>query len=416
MQFRRCGWDERNGVRIRRVWHTRFPKRLFLGRLLNFLTFLWGAWLAAWRLPRFQVVVVETDPPLLCLLGAFLRWRTGAKLVIYLQDLYPDIAFALGKLPDNWLTRRLRQLMFSTYRSADRVVIVGRDMQKVLTAGGVARQRISWIPNWIDTDRVVPRKDENSFRSEHQLDGRFVVMYSGNLGLCQQLEDVVLAADRLRDREDIELLIVGDGASRPRLQEAAEKLALTNLRFLPYQPKERLAESLSAADLHLVPLDPRATFYLMPSKVYGILATATPLLAIVRDDCELAELTRSQGVGFVSAPGDPEALAQLVRTSADNRDELAEMGYAARRLAEWHFDRARLTKRFGRMLQRVLRSPEQAMGDRERRLARGTPASVGKVPQQSLVAETTTVREAQPLNASSAPTTNESLKTTPAEP
>ena len=352
--FRRRGWELRNGVRIRRVRHTRFPKRFALGRIANFLTFLLGAWLAALRLPRADVVVVETDPPLLCLLGVFLRWRRGAKLVIYLQDLYPDIAVALGKLPDNSSTRLLRHLMFAAYRRAARVVVVGRDMLPVLVDAGVARRRISWIPNWVDTERVVPCKHDNVFRRRHGLDGQFVVMYSGNLGLCQRLEDVVLAADRLRDRQDIVFTIVGDGASRPGLEQAIARLDLRNIQLLPYQPKDRLADSLSAADLHLVPLDPRVTDYLMPSKLYGILATGTPLLAVARANCELADLTRRQAIGLVCPPGDPEALADHVRSAADRREDLAEMGYAARRLAEWHCDRRKLTRRFGRMLIRVL--------------------------------------------------------------
>ena len=354
MHYRKQGWQDHNGVHVRRVWNARLPKRSLPGRAVNLLSYFVGAWLAALAVPRPDVVIVETDPPLLCLLGAFLRRWHRAKLVVYLQDIYPDIAVALGKLPDGLPTRLLRRLMFGAYRRADRVVVLSRDMRNLLAASGVNAQKIQCIPNWIDTRLVVPRKQRNAFRAEHGLDGQFVVMYSGNMGLCQRLDDVLSAADLLRDRNDVLFLLVGDGASRPQLQESARRLKLSNLRFLPYQPRDRLAESLSAADVHLVPLDPRVSSCLMPSKLYGVLASGTPLLAIAPDDCELAEITQREAVGLVVPPGQPETLANVIRNLLDEQGDLREMGVRARRLAERWYDRRRVVPQFARMLQELL--------------------------------------------------------------
>jgi glycosyltransferase involved in cell wall biosynthesis len=352
--FRRWGVETRNGVCIRRVWNSRFPKRFLPGRAVNLLSYLGNAWLATRRRMRADIVVVETDPPLLCLLGAFLQRRWGAKLVVYLQDIYPDVAIALGKLPEGRLARWLRRAMYATYRQADRVVVLSRDMERRLVDSGVAPHRISRIPNWIDTNQVFPHKESNAFREAYGLDGRFVVMYSGNLGLSQRLEDVLAAAETLRDRRDVEFVLVGDGASRRRLEASVRRANLNNVRFLPYQPREQLADSLSAADLHLVSLDPRVSSCLMPSKLYGILASGTPLVAVAPLECELSELTRRRGLGLVVPPGDPAALAKAICWGADHRDRLEEMGLAARKLAERHFDRRRVTRRFARMLNRLV--------------------------------------------------------------
>lgn len=349
--YHRRGQQTRRGVRVRRVWHTRFAKRSLAGRAVNLLSYLGGASLAAFTLPRPQCIVVETDPPLLCLAGALLRRWHAARLVVYLQDIYPDIAVALGVLPDGQPTRLLRRLIYGAYRRADRVVVLSRDMRDLLARSGVCARKIECIPNWTDTRAVLPRKEHNAFRAEHGLDGRFVVMYSGNMGLCQRLEDVLAAAARLRSRPDVLFLLVGDGVSRPRLENTARRMDLPNVRFLPYQPKDRLAESLSAADLHLVPLDPRVREFLMPSKLYGILASGTPMLAIAPEDCELAEITRREAVGLVVPPGEPEALAEAVRGLADGRGQLAPMGRAARRLAEARYDRRQSTSRFAEMLE-----------------------------------------------------------------
>ena len=354
VKFRRRGRQLRNGVRILRVWNTRFPKRFLPGRAVNLLSYLAGAALAALRVQRPDIVVVETDPPLLCLLGAFLRWWYGAKLVVYLQDIYPDIAIALDKLPNGRMTQSLRKLMFGIYRRADRVVVLSRDMEQLLIRSGVAPRKISCIPNWVDTAHIVPQKRQNAFRAEHGLDGELVVMYSGNMGLCQRLDDVLAAADRLRDRSDVLFLLIGDGASRISLQQTARRLALPNVRFLPYQPRQHLAESLSAADLHLIPLDPRITSCLMPSKLYAVLASGSPLLAVAPDDCELAELTRRHDIGVVIPPSQPEVLADRIRLIADHPWDLEEMGRRARRVAEDRYDRRRMTRRFGGMLSRLL--------------------------------------------------------------
>ncbi len=360
--FRSSGWEVHQGVKIRRVRHTRFPKSFLPGRVLNLLTYLAAAMWAALFLPRPDLIVCETDPPLLCLIAALLRRWHGAKLVIYLQDIYPDIAVALGKIRDGRLTGWIRRLMFGIYRRADRVVVLSRDMRDLLLTAGVPAERIECIPNWVDTERLVPDKQSNAFRQTHGLDGQFIVMYSGNLGLCQRLEDTLAAADRLRRRSDIVFLLVGDGASKRRLEESARQMNLPNVRFLPYQPKERLSESLSAADLQLVPLDPRIASCLMPSKLYGILASGTPLLAVAPEHCELADITRQAGVGMVVPPDCPEALADAILWGAEHPEDLEAMGYAARRLAEDCFDRRRITAQFSAMLTQV--SEEEVSGVR----------------------------------------------------
>lgn len=352
--FRRWGRQVQRGVNIDRVWHTRFSKASLTGRAINLLTYWMMAACVTMRMDRPAAIVVQTDPPILCLLGALLRRRHRCRLIVYLQDIYPDLAVALGKLSDSWLTRCLRNLMFGVYRQADRVVVLSADMQDVLLAAGVSPRRIVTVPNWTDTRCIVPQKSENAFRAQHSPAGQFLVMYSGNLGLSQQLDEVLQAAHLLRRRADIQFLLVGDGVSKARLRQLAQDLQLSNVRFLDYQPKSGLSASLSAADLHLVPLDPRIKNYLMPSKLYGILASQTPLIAVAPRDCELARFVESEGVGFVVSPGDSAALAERIESCADHREPLLAMGRAARRVAVDHFDRKLCTARFGNLLGETL--------------------------------------------------------------
>jgi glycosyltransferase involved in cell wall biosynthesis len=354
--YRRWGREVRHGVTIHRVWHTQFAKGFLPGRAVNYISFLLTSlWAACWT-QRPDVVVVETDPPLLSLIGGLLqRWR-GAQLIVYLQDIHPDIAVALGKLRANWLTRLLRRRLFAVYCRADRVVVLSRDMRQHVIAGGVSAERVVIVPNWIDVSVVYPIKQANVFRQRHGIEGRFLVMYSGNLGLCQRLEDVIAAAEVLRARTDILFLLVGAGVLQRQLEAQVARLSLANVRFLPYEPKSRLAESLSAADVHLVPLDARVAACLMPSKFYGVLASGSPLIAVAPEACELAQLAREHGLGLVVPPGDPAALAAAIERLASQPAELFEMGRRARRLAERQFDRRTVTARFADVLNSVLPS------------------------------------------------------------
>lgn len=350
VRCRAWGSQEHQGVTIRRVPHLKLGKRFLWARGLNLLTYFAGAAVTALFAKRPAAVVVETDPFLLPLLGRLLQARHGCRLIVYLQDIYPDVAVATGTVRNRWYIRLLRRCLFAVYRRADRVIVLGEDMRAILTQGGVPDERITTVPNWADTERIYPVREDNAFRRTENLDGQFVVMYSGNMGLCQNLDNILEAAGLLRDRSDIQFVFVGDGASRARLEGRARRRELANVRFRPYQPQSQLAHSLSSADLHLVPLDARVTGCLVPSKLYGILAAGVASLVVADERCEASRVIRESATGKIVAPDNPQQLAETIAWCAANRGELRQMGQRARLLAEREYDRKTATGRFGQLL------------------------------------------------------------------
>jgi colanic acid biosynthesis glycosyl transferase WcaI len=347
--------EMRRGVRILRVPHTRFPKGWLPGRAVNFVSFLGAAAIRAALCRRQDVVVVETDPFLLPFLGLILRWRHQGRLIVYLQDIHPEIGVAVGRLQESLLTRSLQRSLRAIYRRADRVVVLSRDMRRTLMSAGVPEQRIDLLPNWIDANRVRPTLGRNRFRARHGIaDETFLVMYSGNWGVTQQLEQVIEAAERLRGRHDVLFAFVGGGTAEASLREEVARRELMNVRFFPYQPKEELGDSLSAADLHLLTVHPAALNYLMPSKLYGILAVGRPLLAAVPRQSELAEEILTSGVGDVIEPGDVEAMVQIITEATTQCDALREKGRRGRLLAESRYDRPLITRQFGEVIDSVM--------------------------------------------------------------
>lgn len=348
--FSRSAAFVHNGVTIERVRHPQWGKRTLVARAIGLVGFLVAATIRAFRIGRPDVVVVETDPFLLALLGGWLKSRYRCRLIVYLQDLYPDIAVALGKVREGWLTRFLRSRLARAYGQADAIVVLSGDMKNRLVDWGIDGSRIVCVENWVDTSAVYPVKVNNPFRVRESIQNKFVVMHSGNMGLSQFLDNVLNAAALIDESTNLELLLVGEGATRRDLEAQAKRLELKKVRFLTYQPREELAQSLSAADLHLISMHPDAHHCLMPSKFYGILASGTPILAIAAQESELAKLIREHKIGLCVAPGDPARLAESLTWCANHQDELLEMGNRARLVAVENYDRKRQTARFGELL------------------------------------------------------------------
>jgi len=346
--------SQRNQVRIRRLKHLTLPKRRLALKALNYCSFVQSARRELKFIPRPDVVVFETDPFLLAFEADRLRRRTGCQLIGYLQDIYPDVAIATGKIRDNWLVKKLSKSLFKVYRACDRVVVLSRDMSQLLIDRGVDPERIEIIPNWADTDTIRPIETHSEFRARHGLLNAFVVMYSGNMGLTQRLTEFIDAARLTRDDSEIVYLFIGEGAQKADLQRMVAQEGLSNVRFLGYQPREHLAESLGAADLHLIPLTRECSRCLMPSKLYGVLAAGRAYLTNAVPGTELHDLTVAHETGFVVPTQDPAAIAQAIRIAKATPDRLKQMGQNGRNLAMQQYTRTVCITAFSRMLQKVL--------------------------------------------------------------
>lgn len=343
----------RNGVTIHRVSHTVLPKGNMLLKAVNFVSFAAACWRQILRLPMPDLVVFETDPFLLPFIADRLHRKRGVPMIGYLQDIYPDVAIALGKVKDSWAIRKLREKMFTVYQRCERMVVLSTDMKQLLLDSGVQENRIDIVPNWADTDTIRPiPREENEFLQREGLLGKFVVMYSGNLGLTQRLEEFIEAAALLKDEPEIEFVFIGRGARKASLQQHADTLELKNIRFLDYQPKEELAHSLSAADLHLIPLTKELSQCLMPSKLYGILAAGRPYLTNAPEGSELHRLTVEAEVGMVCEVGSPQSIADRILEVAARPLSLVSTGERARALAMKTCTRSRSVDQFHQLLKK----------------------------------------------------------------
>ena len=336
-----------------RAWGTRWPKGVPLGRMLNQASFFGLAGLTALRVPRPDIVVSLTDPPFLGLLALRLKRRLRVPFVYWCMDIYPDVAEAVGMAPGP-LAAAFNRVQRRILAGADAVVALADDMAARLADKGVADGRVRVIRNWADTRAIRPLKAGNRFRARQGLGDKFVAMYSGNFGYVWDLDAVLEAARRLRDDERVAFVLIGDGSTRAAVERRVRAEGLTNVRLLPYQARERLAESLSAADVHLVPLRRGVCGTVVPSKVYGILASGTPFAALSERDGEAARVVREHRCGWCGEPGDVAGLAGFIRFASSQPGRLRAMGGRARAAAECYYARPRQTAQFRDLLEQLV--------------------------------------------------------------
>lgn len=325
------------GVQIVRVRTARRAQSRVVGKGIAFFTFLCGATFHGLRLARRgDVIIAMTDPPLLGVVAWGIAKLRGSRLIHWVQDVYPEVAMAVSG--HTWL-RVLRPLRNVTWRGADRCVVLGEAMASLVRIAHVASNRITIAPNWAPAG-VVPLPSSDAavlrLRDEWGLTGKFIVVYSGNLGRVHDLATVVEAAQLVRPDEDIVFVFIGHGAQHDTLQRKVAERHLPHVRFIPPQRRELLSASLAVADLHLVTLRRGCEAVVFPSKIYGIAAAGRPMVFVGAPDCEIAEVIRSNDMGQVADSRAPEVLAEIIRRSPRDAASRKRQGEAALRFAAEH--------------------------------------------------------------------------------
>ncbi|HEX5902323.1 MAG TPA: glycosyltransferase family 4 protein [Actinomycetota bacterium] len=309
------------GVRILRVPTIGRQKGNLLSRTLSSVTFVLSvSWALVRRRRDYGGMVITTNPPFIGALGWLYSRLLRRPYLLIVYDVFPDFAISLGVLsPDSWIAKAWERLTRMTLAVAAVTVVIGRDMQDLVQRKMPPHlhDRIVMIPNWSDERRVhhVPAA-ANAFRQEHRLDGRFVVQYAGRLGQKHNLEPLIDAARLLSDTRAL-FQFVGDGDKRPKLEALAADLGLENVQFLPYQPMERLADMLSAADVAVVCLESGHTGISVPSKAYGVIASGTPIVGILDPDGEIGQMIKETGCGVLVDPVAEEIAAVIQDLMAD---------------------------------------------------------------------------------------------------
>src|SRR6187200_1249259 len=332
--------EERNGVRIVRVRSTTYERSQLHHRAANYGSYLGESIRTALRGERPDLVLCMTDPPVVGDIGLVVARRFDVPLLVISQDVFPEIAERVKRLEHPLVLGALRKLVGLYLRRADRVVAIGETMKLRLVHKGAREGRIEVIPNWVDTNEIQPHPRRNAWSAARGLD-----------------DTLVRAATFLRDLDRLRIMVIGFGARHGELTRLAQRLEVTRtVQFLDYQPREQLPLSLATGDLHYVGLARGLSGFVVPSRLYGILAAGRPALVSADADSEIVRIVEEVGCGIVVPPGRPELVASVIRDVAEGRLSLVGMGDLGRAWVEREADREVAFDRYRRVVADVVAS------------------------------------------------------------
>jgi colanic acid biosynthesis glycosyl transferase WcaI len=323
--------EEKNGVIIQRSYLRIKAKPNLVDRLLLELSFVMTSLPQALKGWQPDVILLTVPPLLVSLPATLLSLIYGCPVVLNLQDILPEAAVRVGLLKNKWMIRVFEALEKFAYRSAHTISVIADGFVENLVNKGVPASKIVCIPNWVNVNFISPLpKENNAWKSSYQLDGKFVVMYSGNIALTQGLETVIEAAFLLHHLPEIVFVIAGESKALANLRKYCLRCGASNVLLLPLQPREKLPEMLAAADVGLIVQKRNVISFNMPSKIPMLLASGRPIVAAVPANGTAAQAVSKSGGGIVIPPESPQALAKAVLELYTNSVKATELGQKGR--------------------------------------------------------------------------------------
>lgn len=354
-----AGFMIHRNIAISRTANTQYDKNVLKGKVCNAASFFLAALVKAFAQKAPDLFLLVTNPSFLGAMGPILKVLKKRPFVLIIHDLYPDIAIKTGYLkkgtPIDVLWQKMNRWI---YRSAHFIVVLGRDMQELVRRQmpSIHRSKVVYIPNWADPQLIQPMPfEKNRLIQQLGLQNKFVVQYSGNMGLTHDMETIIEAAIELREDHNIHFLLIGGGGKLPEIKATAARYRLHNMTFLPYQPRENLKHSLGAAHVGLVSLAKNTRGLSVPSKIYGIMASGRPTVAIVPARSEIAETVHGFRCGIVTPPGDASALVSAIIFLRADKSERTAMGQRAYTAFELSYTLRHGAQRYLDLIQQTMR-------------------------------------------------------------
>ena len=328
-------YRQTNGVGVHRVNALSFGRANKMGRLADYLSFYVLALLKAIRFPRADICISLTTPPFIGLIAVLLKRLRGTRFVLWVMDVYPEVAVAYGVIRKRGLLNRLcTGLSRLLYSRAAVIISLGQVMAERLVEAGAKREKIITAHNWAVGEQYPREQMSAQLRQRWNLNGEVTLMYSGNLGLGHDLETVVKAVSSLETREKLRLLIIGNGKGRAPLERLSKELELRCVEFHEPVPMEALGQMLAVGDIHIVTQKEGTEGLIVPSKLYGILAAGRAVLFVGPEHCEAAQILADSGAGLIAPCGDIATAAREIKKLLSDEQMRIEMGKRARKFYE----------------------------------------------------------------------------------
>ncbi len=345
----------RSSVNMVDVWHVKLPmkgQRVYT-RVLDYIYFhLMSLFIGFLMLGRHDIVIAPSPPLTMGLVSWLLGLRMGSPSIYNVQELYPDFAINQGLIRNAAFISLLRRMERFVYARNTIIVTRSEWVSQIIRQRGVSNGKLTVIPNFVDTELYHPLPRINEFSTQHGLNSDFIILYGGNVGLSQDWDSLLYAAEEL-SQLPLKFVIVGGGARSTWLEEEVAKRRLKNVMLLGYKPRHEMAMINASADVCTIPMKTDTTVDTFPSKIYTIMACAKPVIVQADANSELAWLVNEVGFGRVTAPDDSKAYTEAVRQAFGQRDVLYEEGLRGRVFVENTYSKEVVGKKYHELIRRL---------------------------------------------------------------
>lgn len=333
--------EEYKGIKLVRVRVPEFTKSNKISRIKNLLAYFFNSLIATAKIEKQDYIYTISQPPILGgVLGVLGKWIKGGKLIYNIQDFNPEQTIAVGYARNKLLLNTVMAVDKFSCKNSDKVIVVGRDMQETLKSRFNNKRVPSnvFINNWINEKEIYPL-DQNhpkiiAFKEKYNLKDKFIIMYSGNIGLYYDLENIIKVIGEFKDREDVVFAFIGDGTVKSKIEEYVTNNNLNNVTFIPYQDKADLIYSLNAADIHWVVNAKGIKGVSVPSKLYGVMAAGKPVLGVLDEGSEARLIVEECNCGVCIEPGNYKEISRNIEYILNNKELIKSLGRNGRKYLE----------------------------------------------------------------------------------
>lgn len=330
-----------NGINVVRVRVPEFQKSNKVSRIKNLLAYFFNSLLATLKLEKHDYVFTISQPPILGgVLGVLGKWIKGGKLIYNIQDFNPEQTMVIGYAKNKLLLSTVMMIDKFSCKQSNKVIVVGRDMQETLK-NRFNNKKVpenTFINNWIDEKEIYPLNENYpkvvAFKEKYNLQDKFIIMYSGNIGLYYDLENIIKVIGKFNGREDVIFAFVGDGTVKKEIESYAIENKLRNVTFIPYQEKADLIYSLNAADIHWVVNAKGIKGISVPSKLYGVMAAGKTVLGVLDEGSEARLIVDECNCGLCTEPGNYNEIYNKIEYILSNKEKIKELGQNGRKYLE----------------------------------------------------------------------------------
>lgn len=333
--------EDYKGIKLVRVRVPEFTKSNKVSRIKNLVAYFFNSLIATLKIEKQDYIYTISQPPILGgVLGVLGKWIKGGKLIYNIQDFNPEQTIAVGYAKNKLLLNTVMAVDKFSCKNSDKVIVVGRDMQETLKNRFNNKKVPSnvFINNWINEKEIYPLEQNHpkiiAFKEKYNLQDKFIIMYSGNIGLYYDLENIIKVIGEFKNREDVVFAFIGDGTVKSKIEEYVTNNNLNNVTFIPYQDKADLIYSLNAADIHWVVNAKGIKGVSVPSKLYGVMAAGKPVLGVLDEGSEARLIVEECNCGVCIEPGNYKEISRNIEYILNNKELIKSLGRNGRKYLE----------------------------------------------------------------------------------